>query len=75
MSKFEQLVAAGQAARMANPDTRTLGQKIADLAESARKHTLIASASVEDVAKRSASQYLDLRAALKADRVAKGYRW
>lgn len=75
MSKFEQLVAAGQAARLANPDNRSLSQKIADMAEKARKQTLIATASVEDVAKRSASQYLDLRAALKADRAAQGYRW
>ena len=75
MSKFEQLIAQGQAMRAANPDTRTLAQKIAAFAESARKNTIVATAGAEDIAKRSASDYLAIRAALKAQRIADGKRW
>lgn len=76
MDKFAALVAQGQALRAAKPvDNRTIAQKIAALAESARKQTIIACNGVEDVTKRSASQYLDIREAMKKERMAKGYRW
>lgn len=68
MTKFQQLVARGNQLRAA--DNRSLVEKITAVAEATRNATILAAAAVEDQAVRAGKDYMAIRRALKAQRVA-----
>ena len=73
MSNITNYIAAARAARIARaaqPEVEGLG-----LMAKVVNHTVLAAAKAETAVVEAASNYLDIRETLKAERLAKGCRW